>query len=87
MLLIPCPHCGPRAEIEFVYGGAVNERPADPALLDAKEWSTYVFTRTNLKGLVAERWWHAQGCRQWLVIARDTATNAIAMPNASFGPA
>jgi len=34
MLLIPCPWCGPRSQIEFTYGGdATVRRPA----LDASE--------------------------------------------------
>ena len=31
MLLIDCPHCGPRAEIEYSYGGEAHiVRPEEP---------------------------------------------------------
>lgn len=75
MLEIPCPCCGPRAEIEFLYGGEANKRPSDPATLGQQAWVEHVFLRVNAKGRVRERWWHAHGCRRWLVLERDTATN------------
>ena len=32
MLLINCPYCGPRPELEFSYGGQAHiARPAEPA--------------------------------------------------------
>jgi sarcosine oxidase subunit delta len=77
MLEISCPHCGPRAEIEFWYGGEATDRPLDPHALDARAWSDQVFYRTNAKGTVRERWWHAHGCLQWIVLMRDTATNSF----------
>ncbi len=77
MLLIPCPNCGPRAEIEFICGGEANERPPDPAALDSQAWSAFVFTRTNAKGMILERWWHVHGCGRWFIVSRDTSTNAI----------
>jgi sarcosine oxidase delta subunit len=46
MMLIPCPHCGPRNQIEFTYGGdATLRRPA----ADAPEaaWIDYVYLRDN----------------------------------------
>lgn len=56
MLLIRCPWCGPRAEIEFRHGGEAHiGRPADPAKLDDKAWAAYLFLRTNPRGLHAER--------------------------------
>ena len=34
MLLIPCPYCGERPEIEFSYGGKAHiARPQNPASL------------------------------------------------------
>jgi heterotetrameric sarcosine oxidase delta subunit len=79
MLLIPCPWCGPRAETEFAYGGEAHiRRPQDPARLSDAEWADYLYMRKNPKGLHFERWLHAQGCRRWFNVARDTATNRIA---------
>ena len=37
MLLIPCPYCGERPELEFVYGGQAHiARPADPAAVERR---------------------------------------------------
>ena len=40
MLLIPCPWCGPRDEVEFHYGGQAHVAyPADPPALTDEEWA------------------------------------------------
>ena len=78
MLLIECPYCGPRDEIEFRYGGEAHiARPADPGALTAAEWADYLFFRSNSKGVFAERWVHAQGCRRWFNVLRDTVSHRI----------
>ncbi len=78
MLVIPCPHCGPRCEIEFSYGGQAHiTRPEDPAAIDDETWADYVFMRDNTKGVFLERWVHAHGCRQWFNVARHTVTYEI----------
>jgi heterotetrameric sarcosine oxidase delta subunit len=78
MLLIPCPWCGPRDEIEFHYGGEAHiARPPDPAGLDDAAWAEYLFMRSNPKGPFAERWVHSAGCRRWFNLLRDTATHRI----------
>jgi sarcosine oxidase subunit delta len=33
--------------------------------------------RDNIAGVIAEHWYHAQGCRNWLVLKRDTRTHVI----------
>ena len=75
MMLIPCPHCGPRAQDEFVY-----ERTMDSLVsLDAaseKAMET-LFTRTNLRGVDEELWWHSFGCCAWMVMRRHRVTNEI----------
>ena len=81
MLRIPCPHCGPRDETEFVYGGdATVAQPTDPRgperMSDA-EWTAFLYLRDNPKGAHRERWYHAHGCRRWIVVGRDTASNRI----------
>jgi len=76
MLLITCPHCGPRPELEFRYGGEAHvARPADPSALDDQAWSEFLFVRNNPKGLYAERWNHAHGCQRWFNALRDTHTD------------
>jgi heterotetrameric sarcosine oxidase delta subunit len=77
MLCIDCPCCGPRDHDEFRYGGdATIIRPGhdDPAM---ESWYRYVFIRPNPKGEHREYWQHVAGCRQWLVVERDTATHAM----------
>jgi len=78
MLLIPCPYCGERAEIEFSYGGEAHiARPLEPEKLSDAEWAGYVYWRANTKGVFAERWMHAQGCRRWFNVIRDTVSYQI----------
>jgi heterotetrameric sarcosine oxidase delta subunit len=73
MLIIPCPHCGPRDQIEFRAGGEGDRaRPADPALLTDAQWAEHLFMRRNAKGPLRERWLHAAGCGRWFTLTRDT---------------
>ncbi|OYZ70584.1 MAG: sarcosine oxidase subunit delta, partial [Rhizobiales bacterium 24-66-13] len=52
MLLIPCPYCGARPEIEFHCGGEAHiARPADPSALSDAEWAEYLFIRKSPKGV------------------------------------
>ena len=75
MMLIECPNCGPRNETEFKYGGEAHVAyPEDPSALSDKEWSRYLFYRQNKKGIFAERWVHAGGCRKWFNALRDTVS-------------
>jgi sarcosine oxidase, subunit delta len=76
MQLIPCPFCGPRAEIEFVYG-CVADAAAGPANLSDHEELDRIFIRQNPRGAEVELWQHASGCRSWIKIARNTLTHEI----------
>ncbi len=79
MLLIRCPHCGERDESEFSYGGEGGiSRPSNPNDLSDEQWADYLFNRTNPRGLHEELWNHAQGCRRWFNVERDTVTYKIA---------
>ena len=74
---LPCPHCGLRDYSEFRYGGdASKQRPAHGAG-DRKAWADYYLLFDNPKGPHTEYWQHVLGCRQWLILERDTATNAV----------
>ena len=76
MVRIECPWCGVRNEDEFSYGGdATVERPSDDASQD--DWYDYVYTRSNPAGRHREYWHHANGCRAWLIVERDTVTHEI----------
>ncbi|MGI9235112.1 MAG: sarcosine oxidase subunit delta [Woeseiaceae bacterium] len=78
MLLITCPFCGERAETEFSYGGEAGiSRPLDPDALDDAAWADYLFMRKNTRGNHRELWNHAQGCRRWFEVERDTVTYTI----------
>ena len=78
MLLIRCPYCGTRPEIEFRGGGEAHiARPADPSRLDDAAWAEFLFFRTNPRGLHAERWMHAHGCQRWFNALRDTVSDRI----------
>lgn len=78
MLLVPCPYCGPRPEIEFHCGGEAHiARPADPTAENDADWAAYLFARTNPKGLHAERWRHVHGCGRWFNAVRNTVTDAF----------
>ena len=75
MLLIDCPHCGPRAQIEFAYERTVDsvvqpDTPADEAM-------ERLFARANPRGFDEEIWRHSFGCRAWMVMTRHRATHEI----------
>lgn len=71
---IPCPYCGDRDVQEFVYrGDAAVQRPDDDA-----GFYDYAYLRDNPAGVMREHWYHAQGCRQWLTVTRDTRSHEIA---------
>jgi heterotetrameric sarcosine oxidase delta subunit len=77
MLLIKCPHCGPRNSNEFTYNGEVIPRPGmgvDPSM-----WRRYLYMKTNGAGWQSERWFHVSGCRRFLLIERNQDTNEIRM--------
>jgi heterotetrameric sarcosine oxidase delta subunit len=78
MLLIPCPHCGPRSEVEFRYGGPPVATPSDTAT--DEEWAGYLFVRDNSEGPLSELWCHDAGCRRWFTITRNTLTNEFGHP-------
>ena len=78
MLIITCPHCGPRDEIEFACGGEAHiERPLAENKISDAEFANYLFIRDNPKGVFLERWRHSAGCRKWFNLARDTVTHEI----------
>jgi sarcosine oxidase, subunit delta len=86
MLLIECPWCGPRAESEFTCGGEADiARPLETDKLTDEEWGDYLFMRLNPRGEHREQWLHAQGCRRWFKVTRDTVTYAI-HGYETFGP-
>jgi sarcosine oxidase subunit delta len=76
MLLIPCPHCGERPEIEFRYAGEAHlVRPTGP--VTDEDWAAYLYYRDNPKGVHHERWRHIHGCARFFNCVRDTVSDRI----------
>jgi len=76
MLLIPCPYCGLRPELEFSYGGEAGiARPADPSALDDAAWADFLYQRKNPRGPHDERWRHTHGCGRFFNARRNTVTD------------
>jgi sarcosine oxidase subunit delta len=73
---IPCPFCGDRDVQEFAYRGDASPVRPDADRGEAA-FADYVYSRDNPAGAIAEHWYHAQGCRNWLVVVRDTRSHAI----------
>jgi heterotetrameric sarcosine oxidase delta subunit len=70
---IPCPFCGDRDVSEFVYrGDASAVRPSED-----EGFYEYVYVRDNPAGALREHWYHAQGCRNWLAVERDTVSHQV----------
>ena len=75
MLLIDCPHCGPRAQPEFTY-----ERTVDSIVtLDMPPGDAMktLFARANPRGPDDELWRHSHGCRRLLKLRRNRVTHEI----------
>lgn len=76
MLLIACPYCGERPELEFAHGGQAHiARPARPSEATEAQWTGFLYMRENTKGLYAERWRHSHGCGKFFNAVRDTTTD------------
>lgn len=74
MILVPCPHCGPRNASEFRYLGEERPRPV-PATTTQSEWRAYLYVKKNPAGWTTETWFHALGCRAFFHVQRHTVTN------------
>lgn len=74
MLLITCPYCGPRPEIEFRNMGEAHIMRPTPEATD-QDMAEFLYLRANPKGLIAERWRHVQGCARIFNAVRHTVTD------------
>ena len=75
MLLVPCPYCGPRPEIEFHGGGEAHVLRPAPTDASDEDQAEYLYYRANPKGPHRERWYHMHGCGRWFNAVRDTVTD------------
>jgi sarcosine oxidase, subunit delta len=78
MLLITCPYCGSRPELEFRHGGEAHiARPAANTEHSDGEVAEALFMRSNPRGVHAERWRHVHGCGRFFNCMRDTVSDKI----------
>lgn len=87
MLLVPCPHCGPRNATDLRYVGEARTRP-DPETATPAEWRAYLYIERNPAGWLRENWYCRSGCRRYFTLERNTATNEFRnppIPGATFG--
>lgn len=77
-MLIPCPHCGTRPVEEFTFlGDATPKRPTSTDPSSMEQWYEYTYLRDNPRGAFDEYVHHFGGCRQWMVVTRNTETHAV----------
>ena len=74
MLLVPCPHCGPRNSADFRYVGENPARP-DPETTSPEAWRDYLYLRHNPADWLVEMWYCRSGCRQYFTTERHCTTN------------
>ena len=74
---IPCPYCGARSNDEFAILGDADALMARPRQATEQAFYPYVYLRDNPAGSHRELWYHQAGCRQWLVVTRDTRTHEV----------
>jgi heterotetrameric sarcosine oxidase delta subunit len=72
-LKVPCPNCGWRSSTEFTWGGELRPIEAPDTGSDFER----VFLPANVAGVQQERWYHLLGCRRWVTVTRDTASNEV----------
>jgi heterotetrameric sarcosine oxidase delta subunit len=76
MILVPCPHCGPRNASELRWCGEVKSRP-DSSCATPEQWRDYLYLKANGAGWIAETWYHRDGCGRYFRTERHTLTNEI----------
>ena len=80
MLLITCPYCGERPELEFRNMGEAHiARPVYESAPTDEQWEGFLYVRSNTKGLLAERWRHIHGCARFFNAVRHTVTDKFVM--------
>lgn len=79
MLLVPCPHCGPRNSTDLRYVGESHPRP-DPNSASPQQWRSYLYIEDNPADWLRETWYCRLGCRRYFVLERHTGTNEFRNP-------
>jgi len=83
MLIVPCPHCGPRNSADMKYVGESHTRP-DPNSTPIKEWRDYLYIHDNPAGWLKETWYCGSGCRKYFTTERNTVTNQFREPAINY---
>jgi sarcosine oxidase subunit delta len=76
VVVIPCPHCGPRNVSEFAYKGEAKDRP-DPLTATRAAWREYLYVHENPAGWTSETWFHRAGCQTFIRVERHTVSNVV----------
>lgn len=84
MLIVPCPHCGPRNSADMRYVGESHSRP-DPNATPPHEWRDYLYMHDNPAGWLKETWYCRSGCRRYFSLERHTVTNQFRNPAITLG--
>ena len=79
MLLVPCPHCGPRNSADMRYVGESTARP-DPNAATPEAWRAYLYLRDNPAAWRKETWYCRSGCRRYFTLERHSTTNEFREP-------
>ena len=74
---LTCPYCGERDHQEFTYRGDAMAKRPNMKNDSIEDHASYVFDRTNPAGPHQELWNHTSGCRQHIVVVRDTVTHEV----------
>jgi heterotetrameric sarcosine oxidase delta subunit len=74
VILIQCPHCGPRVSGEFTFLGDRRVAPATGAV-DIAEWRRYLYLDPNRPDWTDEAWIHSHGCNRIVAVRRHRLTN------------
>jgi heterotetrameric sarcosine oxidase delta subunit len=72
---IPCPYCGSRDVKEFVSRGEAQS--ASGFEVESSVAFDALYIRSNPIGRTREYFYHATGCRSWLLVERDVRTHEI----------
>ncbi len=84
MLIVPCPHCGPRNSADMRYVGESHTRP-DPNTTSPEAWRHHLYMRDNPAGWLKETWYCRSGCRRYFSLERNTVSNEFRNPAITFG--
>ena len=79
MLLVPCPHCGPRNSADLTLVGESESRP-DPSAATPVEWRAYLYEEHNPGGWTRVTWHCRMGCGRFFVLERHRTQNRFRNP-------